>query len=49
MHLVTHVVSVPAEDRCNVSDEEYLKSWFKEHKTEDVEAFGPERAGVAWG
>jgi len=49
MRLVTHVVSVPAEDRCNVSDEEYLKSWFKEHKTEDVEAFVPDMAGVARG
>jgi len=44
-----HAASMRATKRCNVSDEDQIQTWLKEHAIEDVEAFVPDMAGVARG
>jgi len=46
---VTRAASARSKDRCNVSDEDNIKSWLLKHDIEDVEAFVPDMAGVARG
>lgn len=38
-----------ASERCNLSNDDVLQSWLKEHAIEDVEAFVPDMAGSARG
>lgn len=42
-------VSVQANGRCNVSDDDKFQSWLKERNIQDVEAFVPDMAGSARG
>ncbi len=43
------VKSVPADDGCNVDNDEVFQPWLKQRGIEDVEAFVPDMAGSARG
>ena len=49
MHSGTHAGNAPAEDGCNVDNDEVFQPWLKQRGIEDVEAFVPDMAGSARG